>query len=153
MAHRIYDQNIVRERLKLLRKQKGLSQKELADKIHFSESTIKQYECKNNRIPQECNVDALASFFHVSPGYILGKTDYENIIAEWAHTFSKEDLLASQAEIDLVEHIAYIGQKMFGIDYSDSYEFQKFYAYIKLFPDFLEEFAEYQNQKEQKITD
>lgn len=55
-----------------LRKECGLTQKELADKLHISQSCISRIE--NNK----CEIspfllDDLAKFFHVRPEYILGE--------------------------------------------------------------------------------
>ena len=72
---------IVSERLKRLRKEKGLTQKTLADAIHFSISTIKQYEA-GNRVPDRKNLSEIAKFFNVSESYLLGETEYKSILEE-----------------------------------------------------------------------
>ena len=61
MTKRIHNPEIVKERLKQLRKEKGLTQKEVAQRINFSVSTIKQYE-NGYRIPDEANLKILSDF-------------------------------------------------------------------------------------------
>lgn len=62
------------ERLAALRKDKGLSQAELAKLLNMGQSTIAMYE-KNRRTPDPATLKRLADFFNVSVDYILGRTD------------------------------------------------------------------------------
>ena len=62
------------ERLKDLRLEKGLSQKQLAEEIGVKQPTIARWE----RGEQVANIDcaiALAQFFDVSTDYLLGLID------------------------------------------------------------------------------
>ena len=61
-------------RIKELRKEKGLTQQELADRIGASKSAISMYE-KGNRRPSFDIADALSDFFGVSIGYLSGSSD------------------------------------------------------------------------------
>lgn len=61
------------ERLAHLRKEKGLSQAELARLLGLGQSTIAMYE-KNRRTPDPATLERLADFFHVSVDYLLGRT-------------------------------------------------------------------------------
>ena len=54
------------ERIVELRKEKGISQVDLAKKINVSPSTMCRWE-KNERIPCEVDIQAMADFFSVSP--------------------------------------------------------------------------------------
>ena len=65
------------QRLKLLRNEKNLLQKELADKLNISRSTIASWE-SGNRIPELGAIEKLSDFFEVSIDYLLGKTDFRN---------------------------------------------------------------------------
>ena len=63
-----------KDRLKQLRTVKGMSQAELADKVNVGASTIGAYET-GDRMPGRDALRNIASFFHVSPGYMLGEND------------------------------------------------------------------------------
>ena len=58
-------------RLKELRKQKGLTQQGLADKISVSKITILRWENEERQIKPE-KAQQLAEYFGVSVGYLLG---------------------------------------------------------------------------------
>lgn len=60
-----------KERLKELRKSKGLSQKQLAAKTGISVHTINSYE-SGRRDPNTKNLQILQDFFQVSQGFLLG---------------------------------------------------------------------------------
>ena len=60
-----------KERLKELRKTKGLSQKQLAEKTGISVHTINSYE-SGRRDPNTKNLQILQDFFQVSQGFLLG---------------------------------------------------------------------------------
>lgn len=61
-----------KERLKELRKSKGLSQKQLAEKTGISVHTINSYE-SGRRDPNTKNLQILQDFFQVSQGFLLGE--------------------------------------------------------------------------------
>ncbi|MGB9662182.1 MAG: helix-turn-helix domain-containing protein [Moorellaceae bacterium] len=63
------------ERLAALRREKGLSQAELARMLNMGQSTIAMYE-KNKRRPDPETLERLADFFQVSVDYLLGRTNY-----------------------------------------------------------------------------
>ena len=58
-------------RLKELRKQKGLTQQELADEISVSKITVLRWENEERQIKPE-KAQQLADYFGVSVGYLLG---------------------------------------------------------------------------------
>ncbi|MDI3548173.1 MAG: hypothetical protein PWR10_1825 [Halanaerobiales bacterium] len=63
-----------KDRLKKLRKEKGLYQKELAKIIGVSDGAIAMYET-GKRTPDKEILDKLANYFDVSVDYLLGRTD------------------------------------------------------------------------------
>lgn len=65
------------QRLKELRKEKGLTQQGLADKLNKSKSTISSYE-SNRRTPDINVVRDIAEFFNVSADYLIGKSEIRN---------------------------------------------------------------------------
>ena len=62
------------QRLALLRKQKGISQKQLGEVIGLSNKAICTLENGTRETTFE-NLVLLAEFFHVSTDYLLGVTD------------------------------------------------------------------------------
>lgn len=63
--------NIIRD----LRKQKGITQKELAQSLKLSESTIGMYE-RNERQPDYNTLIRIADYFKVSTDFLLGRDFY-----------------------------------------------------------------------------
>lgn len=57
-----------------LRKERGMTQQELADMIGLTKVTISQYET-GKRKPSFEMIEALADVFHVDMNYLLGFTD------------------------------------------------------------------------------
>lgn len=64
-----------KDRLKELRKAKGLSQAVLAERLGMSKSTIGMYETGDIKPSVEA-IEALAEFFNVNKGYLMGEEDY-----------------------------------------------------------------------------
>lgn len=62
------------ERLKSLRQEKGLSQRDLAKKLNISASAIAMYET-SKREPDSELLKRISEFFGVSIDYLLGTTD------------------------------------------------------------------------------
>ncbi|MFP3414211.1 helix-turn-helix transcriptional regulator [Bacillus sp. SIMBA_074] len=61
--------NILRD----LRKEKKITQKELAQTLKLSESTIGMYE-RNERQPDYDTLNQIANYFEVTTDYLLGRT-------------------------------------------------------------------------------
>lgn len=62
------------ERLKALREEKQISQRELGQFFNLSQSTIAYYET-NKKEPNKDTLQRLADYFHVSVDYLLGRTN------------------------------------------------------------------------------
>ena len=62
------------ERLKMLRMEKQMTQKELAQATGLSQSAIAYWE-NGKSLPNALAVIALAKFFHVSIDYLIGFKD------------------------------------------------------------------------------
>ncbi|MGM0806478.1 MAG: helix-turn-helix domain-containing protein [Bacillota bacterium] len=60
------------ERLSNLRKNKGLSQYELADRLGFSRGKLANYE-QGSRQPDYDTLQKIADYFEVSTDYLLGR--------------------------------------------------------------------------------
>ena len=71
-------------RLKELRKQKGLTQQGLADKISVSKITILRWENEERQIKPE-KAQQLADYFGVSVGYLLGYESNRDLRNNFIH--------------------------------------------------------------------
>ena len=61
-------------RLKELRKENNLTQKELADYLNIKQNTYSQYENGQRQVPIDILI-RLADYYDVSVDYLLGRTD------------------------------------------------------------------------------
>ena len=61
-------------RIRDLREDKDLTQKEIAEYLHIKQNTYSQYENGQRQLPIEFLI-ALARFYNTSTDYILGLTD------------------------------------------------------------------------------
>lgn len=66
------------KKLKSLRREKKLTQKQIADRIGLAISAVSSYE-SGTRYPSYDVLIKLAQIFHVSTDYLLGMTDKRNI--------------------------------------------------------------------------
>lgn len=60
--------------IKQLRRERNITQQELADAINISKSSISMYEI-NKRMPEIETFEAIADYFNVDMDYLMGKTD------------------------------------------------------------------------------
>jgi len=65
---------MIPNRLKKLRKQAGLTQKQIAEKIHVGQNSYSNWE-KGNRTPIQPTIDKLAEILNTSSEYLTGITD------------------------------------------------------------------------------
>ena len=68
----------ISERLRLCRKLKGKTQKDVALFLNISERAYQHYEL-NDREPPLSNVIQLADYFNVSIDYLVGRTDVPEV--------------------------------------------------------------------------
>jgi len=62
------------DRVKELRKAKGMTQRQMADALGITERSYQRYEAENN--PNHDTLIKLADFFEVSLDYLTGRIDY-----------------------------------------------------------------------------
>ncbi len=67
------------QRLHDLRIERGITQKELADRLNLGRSTVAGYEVKGKQ-PDNARLCQLADFFGVSVDYLLGHTDNPAVV-------------------------------------------------------------------------
>jgi len=66
------------ERLKVLRKERGLTQVQLAQAIHVERSSVGKYEGNSKIVPSDDVKQRIAEYFDVSIDYLLGRTEVRN---------------------------------------------------------------------------
>lgn len=64
----------VNMRIRELREDKDITQKQIAEYLHIKQNTYSQYENGQRQLPIDCLV-ALARYYKTSTDYILGLTD------------------------------------------------------------------------------
>ena len=69
------------ERLKKLRKEGKLTQKDIATFLNISQPAYQQFESGKKKMNLE-TMEKLADFFNVSTDYLLGKTDFPDLNLE-----------------------------------------------------------------------
>ena len=67
------------DRLKVLRKEHGLKQREMAEKLGLALSSYQCYEYAN-RYPEFHGLIAIADFFDVSIDYLVGRSDRKSVV-------------------------------------------------------------------------
>lgn len=82
---------MIGKRLKKLRKEKKISQEGLASILQLSRATYAQYEI-DRRIPEYGTLEKLADYYDVSLDYLVGRSDYRNIMKDNQWLFSQLDL-------------------------------------------------------------
>ncbi len=81
--------SILSERLKQLREEKELMQKEIASFLNISTSAYGFYE-QDKRTPTPDVLSKLADYFNVSVDYLLGKTNTRNSSSKYSTPNKKE---------------------------------------------------------------
>lgn len=83
----------IKDRIKTLRKELGLTQEEFAQKIGYTRTAISAWEIGRNE-PSNDDTIKLADFFGVSTDFLLGKSDIrksdEQIKQEFEFAYHKE---------------------------------------------------------------
>ncbi len=91
------------ERLRGLREQKGFSQRELANELGVSNSSIGMYE-SGKRKPDPEMLEAIADYFNVDIDYLVGRSDvtlrYTDILAENHYQQQYPSTIAAHLEQD-----------------------------------------------------
>ena len=77
-----------KDRLKSLREQAGLTQKELGEKIYVSRSAVCKWEMGAG-IPSDVNLEALCRLFSVSEDWLLDRKDIKNMVCEYSRKNKK----------------------------------------------------------------
>ena len=86
------------ERIKQLRKEKGMTQTDLAHTLNVTKGTVSTWET-NSRVPGFDTLNALSDLFERRLDYIMGRSDDAT-----PTTQNEDDLALSQVEADLTEY-------------------------------------------------
>ena len=89
------------ERIKQLRKEKGMTQTDLAMTLNVTKGTVSTWET-NSRVPGFETMNALSDLFQKSLDYIMGRSDDATPTTQ--NIDDQEDLALSQVEADLTEY-------------------------------------------------
>ena len=76
------------EKIQVLRKQKNISQEQLAEKLNVSRQAISKWETGDS-LPDIDNILRLSSIFDVSTDYLL-KTDNGEVVSDFSHNTTAE---------------------------------------------------------------
>jgi len=88
-------------RVKKLRKEKGLKQEELAEALSTSKGTVSIWE-RGGRRPEQRTIKRIADLFEVSVAYILGYSDMREVYV----SSSDDEALTGTAKEEEVEGLA-----------------------------------------------
>ncbi|GAU79491.1 transcriptional regulator [Fusibacter sp. 3D3] len=98
----ILGDDMIENRLKQLRKENSLTQKELADKLNISKGSIAMYET-GKRSPDNDILSSIADFFDVSTDYLLGRSNIRRYSEEILAFNTTEHL--TDADLKLVKDL------------------------------------------------
>ena len=115
------------EKLKKLRKDKGITQQALADAIKEKRSSIANYE-SNNALPGFEILNKLSSFFNVPVGYLTGKTD--TLVSEYTFKTLEDyiNIVPNETALWLriknpIKYSNYTGNEVYGPNQKSKIEF------------------------------
>ncbi|WP_017473339.1 helix-turn-helix domain-containing protein [Amphibacillus jilinensis] len=101
---------MLKDRLVSLRKEKGLSQYEVADRLGFSRGKLANYE-QGTRQPDYDTLNKIAEFYGVSADYLLGRTEKKQFEEDENLFFFDMEGLNEDEIADIKEHIEYVKWK------------------------------------------
>lgn len=104
------------DRMKRLRKNKGLSQQNLADLLKVSQVAVAHWE-SGNREPNIDTIIKLSKYFNVSVDWLLGASN-DTRPSESSKTFSDVIRLLFQIETSYLEISIFCGHTLLGGDYA-----------------------------------
>ena len=98
---------MIGERLIELRKDAGLTQKELSEKLYVNYRTYSGYERNENEAGDDFKI-RLAQFFNVSVDYLLGISDYPRPVMDGDEYVRLPKPLSGSGRKELEQFISYL---------------------------------------------
>lgn len=95
-------------RIKELRKQKGVTMEKMESYTGIKKSTISNYELRKSN-PNREKTKIMADYFNVSEAYLLGYSDNDNQKLDWD---SVVDYLSELSDFDYKKMIEVVDRKM-----------------------------------------
>jgi len=99
---------MIGERLKRLRKSRGITQRELAEILNIEKSNISLYEANKSEPPDNIKV-AIAKYFNTSLDYILGVIDEEIEYYDERLFVKLPDFILDEQKKFIREYIQFVG--------------------------------------------
>lgn len=93
------------ERLRALRKSRGLTQQQLAEVLELSKSSVNMYE-RGEREPGFETLEAIAAFFHVDMNYLYGQSEVRSAALAAQQVPEGCIALPKMAALPIIGHIA-----------------------------------------------
>lgn len=126
------DFEILAQRLKLLRTKLGMTQKEFADKVGFTQATLSAYE-NNQKKPSLDIVRDIAEKCHISIDWLCGLTDKENYSDE-IKTYSDaiKQIINIGKEFNARPYIKENSKNTLGLIFNDESLFMFFWEWQKM---------------------
>lgn len=126
------DFEILAQRLKLLRTKLGMTQKEFAEKVGFTQATLSAYE-NNQKKPSLDIVKDIAEKCHVSIDWLCGLTDKESYSDE-IKTYSDaiRQILNIGKEFNARPYIKEDSKNILGLIFNDESLFMFFWEWQKM---------------------
>ena len=106
------------KRLSLLRKNYGMSQSELAEKLGVTQQTISKYE-NGSREPDTETLKLLSSIFNVSIDYLLGNADKKEPEINIPQEYTDKYKVTSRDKKQYMEHMKKANEAFFMDDKFD----------------------------------
>ena len=93
-----------KNRLKELRKNNHLTQKELAENLQMPTSTLANYE-SGNRTPNQTQLINMSKYFRVSVDCLIGKSEYKNAFEEYDAKLGEKKLKQITDEVNFYKNL------------------------------------------------
>lgn len=134
MAKRQFDASIVGDRLKKMRKERGLTQTDLAKEIGISLTSVKQYEL-GNRVPDKFNLTKIANYFNVLEDWIIGESEHKTFIEKIDAELGEERIAELRETVQILDWLEKNFDNFHTYDYSAE-QLQRLDAEVRSFIQF-----------------
>lgn len=102
-VERVVILNSLGHKIKVLRKESGLTQEEFGKKLNIAKSTVSQYE-NNINVPDISMICKIAELFNVSIDYLVGFNDNKNPYKEEINNKNEKSRYVNDKETTIALH-------------------------------------------------